>query len=69
MKLEPVPKLDKRNKTRPKKLDDDLMSEIFDVIAHFGIYSQFGSIRKPDSGHRVCKSYIFINNNLLSDKN
>ena len=60
MKLEPVPKLDKRNKTRSKKLDDDFISEHFDVIAHFGIYSQFGSIRKPDSGQIVCKSDIFI---------
>ena len=39
-----------------------------DVIVIFPIYGQFGAIRKPDSGHIVCKPYIFINNNLLSYK-
>ena len=34
----------------------------------FFIYGQFGAIRKPDSGRIVCKTYIFINSNLLSYK-
>ena len=35
MKLEPVTKLDKRNKTTSKKFDDDVMSENCNVIAIF----------------------------------
>ena len=68
MKLGPVTKLDKRNKTTSKKFDDDVMSENCDVIVIFPIYGQFGAIRKPDSGRIVCKTYIFINSNLLSYK-
>ena len=49
--------------------DDDIISENCDVIAIFSIYGQFGAIRKPDPGCRVCKTYIFINKNLLSYKN
>ena len=45
------------------------MKESFGVIAIFQIYSQFGAIRKPDSRRVVCKTYIFINSNLLSYKN
>ena len=44
------------------------MSENCDVIAIFPIYGQFGAIWKPDSGRIVCKTYIFINSNLLSYK-
>ena len=40
-----------------------------DIIVIFPIYGQFGAIQKPDSGRMVCKTYIFINNNLLSYKN
>ena len=39
------------------------------VIAIFPIYGQFGTAWKPDSGRIVCKTYIFINSNLLSYKN
>ena len=35
IKLVPVTKLDRRNKTRPKKFDDDVMPENCDVIAIF----------------------------------
>ena len=66
MKLGPVTKLDKRNKTTSNKFDDDAMSTICDLIVIFPIYGQFGAIRKPDSGRIVCKTYIFINSNLLS---
>ena len=68
LKLGPVTKLSKRNK-RSKKFDDDVMSENCDVIVIFPIYGQFGAIRKPNSGRVVCKTYIFINSNLLSYKN
>ena len=69
MKLRPVTKLDKRNKTTSKKFDDDVMSDNCDVIVSFPIYGQFGAIRKPDFGCIACKSYIFIYSNLLSYKN
>ena len=69
MKLGPVTKLDNRNKTTSKKNYDDVMSASCDVIVFFPIYGQFGAIRKPDSGCIVCKTYIFMSNNLLSYKN
>ena len=69
MKLGPATKLDKRNKTTSKKVDVDVMSENCDVIVIFRIFGQFGAVRKPDSGHRVCKSYAFSNSNLFSYKN
>ena len=40
------------------------MSANCDVIAFFPIYGKFAAIWKPDSGHMVCKTYIFISNNL-----
>ena len=69
MKLGPVTKLDKRNKTTSKEFDDDFMSANYDVTVIFPIYGQFGAIRKPDSGSIVCKTYIFIKSNLLPYKN
>ena len=69
MKLEPVTKVDKRNKTTSKKFDADVMSIKFYFIVVFSVYGQFGAIRKPDFGCMVCKTYIFINCNLLSCKN
>ena len=51
MKLGPVTKLDKRNKTTSKKIDIDAMSENCDVIAIFRILvnlEQSGS-RIPDT--------------------
>ena len=45
------------------------MSEYYDIIAIFPIYNQFGAIQKPDSVSIVCKTYIFINSNLLCYKN
>ena len=68
MKLGPVTKLDKINKTTSKKFGDDVMSENCHVIVIFPIYGQFGAIWKPDSARTVCKTYIFINSNLLSYK-
>ena len=69
MKLRPVTKLDKRNKTASKNFDDGVMSENCDVIAIFPFYGQFGETWKPNSGRIVCKNYIFINSNFLSYKN
>ena len=69
MRLGPIPKLHKKNKTTLKKFDDDIMSKNCDVIVIFPIYDQFVAIRKPDSGCIACKTYIFINSNLLSCRN
>ena len=69
MKLGPVTKLDKRNETTSKKIDVDVMSENCDVIVNFQIPGQFGAVPRPDSGHRVSKSYVFSNSKLFSYKN
>ena len=61
MKLGPVTKLYKKNKTMSKNFDDEVMSKICDVIVIFSIYGQFGAIRKPQSGRRVFNTYVFIN--------
>ena len=50
MKLGPVTKLDKKNKTTSKKFDNDVVSASCDVIVIFPVYGEFGAIRKPDSG-------------------
>ena len=68
MKLGSVTKLDKKNKNPSKKFDVDVMSEDFDVIVIFQIFGQFGAVRRPDSRHKVCKSYVFSNSNLFSYK-
>ena len=49
MKLGPVTKLGKKNKTTSKKLNDKVMLENCDVIVIFLIFVQFGAIQKPDS--------------------
>ena len=69
MKLRPVTRLYKRNKTTSKTFVNDAMSEDFDVIVIFSIYGHFGAVWKQDSRRRVCKTYVFINSNLLSYKN
>ena len=69
MKLGPVTKLDKRNKQNQKKIDVDVASENYDVIVIFWIFGQSGAVRRPDSGHRVCKSYVFSKSSLWSYKN
>ena len=68
MKLGLVTKRNKKNKATSKKFDNDVISENCDFIVIFHIYSQFGALRKPDSGRIVNKTYIFISNNLLSYK-
>ena len=70
MKLEPVPKIDKRNKKKIRPKDVTLTSsEMCDVIVIFPIFGQFGAVPTPDSRHKVCKTYVFSNSNLLSYKN
>ena len=69
MKIGPVTRLDKRNKTTSKKIDIEVMSENCDVIVIVRIFGQFGAVQRPDSRERVCKSYVFSNSNLLSYKN
>ena len=44
MKLRPVTKINKRNKSTSKKFVDDVMSENSDVIDIFPVYGQFGAI-------------------------
>ena len=48
MKLRPVTKIDKRNKTTSKNFDEDAMSANCDVIVIFLICCQFGAIL-PDA--------------------
>ena len=66
MKPGPVTKFDKRNKTTSKKFGVNVMSEDSDVIVIVWIFGQFEAVRRPDSGHRVCKSYVFGNSILFS---
>ena len=44
------------------------MSENYDVTVIFPVFGQFGAIPKLNFGHIVCKTYNFINSNLLSYK-
>ena len=69
MKLGPVTKLDKRNKTMSKRIYVDVMSENYDAIVIFQIFGKWGAIRRPDPGHRVCKSYVVSNRIHLSYNN
>ena len=66
MKLGPVTKLDKRHKSNSKKFEHAVIPANCDVIVIFRIYGQFGAIRKPDSGCKAAKFYIFFNSYLLS---
>ena len=69
MKPEPVTKLNKRNKTMSKKIDDDVILANCDVIVIFLIYGQFGALWKSDSGYTVCKTYTFVKRNFLTYEN
>ena len=48
MKLGPITKCDKRNKTM-SKFDDDAITQNCDVIVIFPILSQFAAVRRPDT--------------------
>ena len=39
------------------------------VNAFFLIYDKFGEIQKPDFGRIVCKTFNFVNSDLLFYKN
>ena len=69
MKLGLVTKLDKRNAVTSKNLTMTSCRQIMTSLSFFSIYGLFGTIRKPDFECMVCKTYIFINGNLLSYKN
>ena len=72
MKLGPVTKPDRTNKTtsKKKKKDDDAMSKNWDIIVIFVIFGRFGAIRKPYSGCIVVQinRYIPINKGTIFTK-
>ena len=68
MKLGPVSKREKKSNTMSKDVGDDVISKNYDVTVIFLLYGQSGAIQKPDSERIVYKTYISINNNLLSYK-
>ena len=57
----------KETKQRQKYLTKTSFRKIMTSLPFFSNYVQFGEIRKPDSERIVCKTYIFINSNFLSD--
>ena len=67
MKLGPVTKLGKRNKTMSKKFTVKSCQQI--VTLSFSFYGQFEDLRKPDSGCVVCKTNILINSYLTKTEN
>ena len=69
MKLGPVAKLDKGNTRTLKKIQDDVLYAKYYVIVIFSIDGWFGAIWKPDLGHKVYNTNIFINSYLLSYRN
>ena len=69
MKVGPVTKLDKENKTTSKKFYDDVMLVNCDVIVILIIYGRFRAIQKPNSGYLISRTYIFFKSNFLSNKN
>ena len=60
MKLGPVTKSDKRNKTMSKKFNDDIKPENYGAIVIFSIYGQYRDTWKPNSGGPFYNTYIFI---------
>ena len=68
MKIGPVTKRQEKH-GNVKKIGNDVMSAKFGAIVIFLIDGQFGAIWKLDCRCMVCKTYIFINSNLLSYKN
>ena len=70
IKIEPVSKLENKQKTvkKKKKIDDDVMLANCDVNVIFSIHGQSGEIQKPDFEPIFCTTYILINSNILSYK-
>ena len=54
-----------RETKQHKKSGSAVISSNCDVIVVSPIYGQFGAIQKPDFGCIICKTYIFIYNNLF----
>ena len=69
MKLGPITKLNKRNMAMSKNLTMTSCRQIVSSLSFFQFMAKFGAIRKPDCGRMVCKSDIFINNNLTKTEN
>ena len=65
MKIGPITKHDKRNKTTPKNLAMTSCRKIVTSLPFFPISGQFGSIRESHFRRIIYKAYIFINSNLL----
>ena len=65
MKLRPVFKLDKGNKTTSKNFGKTSCQKIVTSLLFFQFMANLDTIWEPDSGRIVCKTYIFINTNLL----
>ena len=63
MELGAVTKFGKRDRTTPKKIDDDVISANYEFIVFFPIYGQFGAICKLDSRRIGVENYIFIESN------
>ena len=60
MKLGPLTKLDKRNKTTSDRLDDGIISNICDVIIIFANSEQFGSRILKAQGVKLIFSLIVM---------
>ena len=59
MKFGLVIRPDKKNTAALKKLDNEFMSAIRNVIVLFLIYGQFSAIHQPNHGCAVYKTYNF----------
>ena len=69
MKIRPVTKLDKRNKTASKKLTLTSCRKIVTSLSFFGFLtnSEQSGVRIPDT--ESAKGYVFSNSSLFSYKN
>ena len=68
MKLGPVTKFNKKNTATSKTFDNNVMSKNCGDVTFSPIYDELAAIRKLDFQRMVYKTYILINNNLLSCK-
>ena len=69
MKLGPASKLDRRNKTAPKKFDEDFLSANCDAIVIGLIYGQFGAIRILDTWSVIITFLLIKTFNLKKTEN
>ena len=66
MKFEPRSKRIKRNTTRSKKFDINVLSANYNIIVICQVFNQFGAIRKPDFRRIVHELSIFISIDFLT---